>query len=71
MFSKLFGDFRNFQIFIISGILKRYVSIRHSQQKLLERPTKMTLSLKENVLKANELVDLSHGTQFHPKGAET
>ena len=73
MVSDRFEDFRNFQIFIISAILKRYVCIRHSQQKLLERPffteadLNDTLLLREDGLNGNELVSLSHATLFHPK----
>ena len=77
MFSNIFGDFQNFQIFIIFGILRGYVCVSHSQQKLPQRlfftetDLNDTLLSREDGLKPNEFIDLSHGTRFHPKSAET
>ena len=74
---KIFESFRNFQIFIIFGILGGCVCVSHSQQKLPQRLSfteadlNDTLLVTEDGLKPNEFIDLSHGTRFHPKSAET
>ena len=77
MFWDIFENFQNFQLFIIFGILKGYVCLFHSQQKLpqsvffTEADLYDTLLVREDSLKPNELVDLLHGTRVHPKSAET
>ena len=54
-----------------------HVCISHSQQKLLQRlflteaDFNEPLLVKEDSLKANEFIDLSHETRFHRKNAET
>ena len=76
-FLKIFEDFQTFQIFIMFGILRGYVCVSHSQQKLPQRlifteaDLNDTLLLREDDLKPNEFVDLSHRTRFHQKSAET
>ena len=77
MSSNIFEDVQDFQIFIIFGILRGCVCVIHSQQKLPQRLSFTEADLNEPLLvteyglKANELVDSSHETRFHPKSAET
>ena len=76
-FLNIFGDFRDFQNFIIFGVLRRCVCVSHSEQKLPQRLffTKADLNdpllLRNDGLEPNEFIDLSHEPRFHPKSAET
>ena len=77
MFYDIFANFQNFRIFIIFDMSEGYVCIRHSQQKLPQRlffigaDLNDTLLSREDGLKPNKFIDLSHGPRFHPKSAET